>query len=83
MNSLRKKLRLNERQEILFEIFCNKQPHDLDDIVVSFGNDVYRSSLISTINTLSAKMVPFGYSIVQTTPLGRGNRAVYQMRKLY
>jgi hypothetical protein len=81
MNSQFKKT-LSDRQRKILAMF-EKQPEiDLDDIMVAFKGDVWRASVIYSIKSLSAKMVPHGYHIIRTTPLGRGNRASYEMKKL-
>jgi len=75
-------LRLNDRQQKLLDLFRDGKERDLDDVIVYFGNDVWRNSVISSIKGLSAKIVPLGFHIVRTTPLGRGHRAIYRMEKI-
>jgi hypothetical protein len=81
MNSQFKKT-LSARQRRLLELFQKRPERDLDELMVVFKGEIWRASLISSIKSISAKMVPHGYHIIRTTPLGRGNRATYEMKKL-
>ena len=76
---------LKGRQLKLFNIFRGENEHELDricDMIQKLEKKkVARGAVIIAIQTLSAKMGLHGFTIVRTTPIGRGHRASYKMVK--
>lgn len=74
-------MNLNDKDQIVFDALKSGKKVENETLMELTATGRHAQTV--HVKYLSAKVAPYGWIIERVSPIGRGHKAVYQMKKLF